>query len=216
MSFMRDRTERIPEGFRCRSLRLPVQILPTKLFGQSTLCSARIFATTENCSSFRRGVTRSYNKISRSDLKHRRTRSAMGGQAWLPMPWKNELLTLGENAWCERMWIEDCGELSQSLRVSANGHHEPARRRRRRLAGRCPKLARTTNRAGLLMSVDRGIPEVSGRRSKRRGLPLADMQIACLHLGRGAGRQHCDWPLRNSDDRLQCSGRDAMLRAGVR
>jgi hypothetical protein len=21
---------------------------------------------------------------------------------------KNELLTLGENAWCERMWIEDC------------------------------------------------------------------------------------------------------------
>jgi len=21
---------------------------------------------------------------------------------------KDQLLTLGENAWCERMWIEDC------------------------------------------------------------------------------------------------------------
>ena len=39
-----------------------------------------------------------------------------------------------------------------------------------------------TNRAGLLMSVDRGRPEVSGRQSKRRDRPKTDLPVFRLNV----------------------------------
>jgi len=98
MSFMRDRTERIPEGFVADPFDYPfnLQYVPQNLRYDRELLEFQA----------RR------NALVQQDLEKLTSSIVERVQPWAASlaadAVKNELLTLGENAWCERMWIEDC------------------------------------------------------------------------------------------------------------
>ncbi len=107
MTFMRDRTERVPEDFVPEPFDYPFKLLPRKLPAMLHYVPRNLnydYELTEFQGHSRDAVSQDLKKI----------RSAVVERV---LPWagaltaaalKEELLTLGENAWCERMWIEDC------------------------------------------------------------------------------------------------------------
>jgi hypothetical protein len=107
MSFMRDRTERIPEGFVPDPFDYPFKFLPTKL-------SANLQYVPQNLRYDRELLEfqARRNALVQQDLEKLTSSIVERVQPWAASlaadAVKNELLTLGENAWCERMWIEDC------------------------------------------------------------------------------------------------------------
>jgi hypothetical protein len=107
MSFMQDRTERIPEGFVPDPFDYPFKFLPTKL-------SANLQYVPQNLRYDRELLEfqARRNALVQQDLEKLTSSIVERVQPWAASlaadAVKNELLTLGENAWCERMWIEDC------------------------------------------------------------------------------------------------------------
>jgi hypothetical protein len=107
MSFMRDRTETVPDGFVPDPFDYPFKFLPGKL--PATL---RYLPRNLN---YDREVIDFQSRDRDAILQDlRRVFSAVAGRV---LPWagtltvtavKEQLLTLGEGAWCERLWIEDC------------------------------------------------------------------------------------------------------------
>lgn len=107
MTFMRDRTEHVPEGFVSEVFDYPFKFLPSKLPAMLHYVPRNLnydYELTEFQGRHRDAVLQDLVQI----------RSAIVA---LVLPWagtlteaavKHELLTFGENAWCERMWIEDC------------------------------------------------------------------------------------------------------------
>jgi hypothetical protein len=104
---MRDGTERVPEGFVSNPFDYPFKFLPTKLPAHLQYVPQNLRYDRELLEFQARR-----NALVQQDLEQ--LTSGIVGRV---QPWaanlaadavKNELLTLGENAWCERMWIEDC------------------------------------------------------------------------------------------------------------
>src|SRR5262245_1222443 len=107
LSFMRDLTECVPNGFVPEPFAYPFKLLPSKL-------PAMLRYTPRNLNYEPEVITfqgRDSGAI-RKELKQ--ICSAILSQL---LPWagaltatavEEQLRTFGENAWCERMWIEDC------------------------------------------------------------------------------------------------------------
>jgi hypothetical protein len=107
MSFMRDRTERVPEGFVPDPFDYPFKLLPTRLSANLQYLPQNLRYDSELLE-FQARVS----ALVQQDLE--KLTSSLVERV---VPWaanlaadavRNELLTRGENAWCERMWIEDC------------------------------------------------------------------------------------------------------------
>jgi len=109
MSFMRDRTERVPGGFVPEPFDYPFKLLPSQL-------PATLHYVPRNLNYDREVIDfqgRSSEAV-RQDL-----RQICSAIALRVLPWagaltgpavKQQLVTFGENTWCERMWIEDCSD----------------------------------------------------------------------------------------------------------
>jgi hypothetical protein len=107
MKFMRDRTEQVPDGFVTEPFDYPFKFLPSRL-------SANLRYVPQNLN-YNREIFEFQARpdaLVRQNLEELTSCIAERIQPWAASltadAVKNELLTLGENAWCERMWIEDC------------------------------------------------------------------------------------------------------------
>jgi hypothetical protein len=104
---MRDRTEQVPEGFVPGPFDYPFKFLPTGL-------SANLQYVPQNLHYHRELLEfrARPDALVQQDLEKLTSIIVERVQPWAANltadAVKNELLTLGENAWCERMWIEDC------------------------------------------------------------------------------------------------------------
>jgi hypothetical protein len=107
MLFMRDRMELVPDGFVQDPFDYPFKFLPTKLPAKLQY--------------FPQNLTYDYERLDFQERDSSSVQHDLGkifsGIVERILPWattlgaavvKDQLLTLGENAWCERMWIEDC------------------------------------------------------------------------------------------------------------
>jgi hypothetical protein len=107
LSLMRDRTEAVPKGFVPEPFDYPFKFLPIKLPVKLQYSPSNLNYQYERLIFQERTI-----EAVRHDL-------ALVGSSIIEriLPWagnltanvvRDELLTRGENAWCERMWIEDC------------------------------------------------------------------------------------------------------------
>jgi hypothetical protein len=107
MTFMRDRSERVPDDFVREPFDYPFKLLPSKL-------PTTLHYVPRNLNYDYEVIEfqgRSRDAVSQ-DLKQIRSAVVERVLPWVstltPTAMKEELRTFGENAWCERMWIEDC------------------------------------------------------------------------------------------------------------
>jgi hypothetical protein len=114
MCFMRDRTERVPDGFVPDPFDYPFKFLPSKL-------PATLHYTPRNLNYDREVI--SFQGRDREAIR-RDLRQISSVVFERVLPWagalttagvREQLLTLGENAWCERMWIADCNNHERRL-----------------------------------------------------------------------------------------------------
>jgi hypothetical protein len=107
LSFMHDRTERVPVGFIREPFDYPFKFLPSKL--PATLHYAPrnlnlrpevIAFEARNSAAIRQELRQICSEILDPLLPWAGSLTASAVE--------EELRTFGENAWCERMWIEDC------------------------------------------------------------------------------------------------------------
>jgi len=83
---MRDRTERIPEGFVADPFDYPFKFLPTKLSANLQYVPQNLRYDRELLEFQARRNALVQTRSREVDLKHRRTRSAMGGQLGCRLP----------------------------------------------------------------------------------------------------------------------------------
>jgi hypothetical protein len=107
LSFMRDLTERVPDGFVPEPFAYPFKLLPGKL-------PATLHYVPRNLNYDHEVIT--FQGRIRSAIRQELRQISSAILVRL-LPWagaltvasvEQQLLTFGENAWCERMWIEDC------------------------------------------------------------------------------------------------------------
>ena len=107
LSFMRDRTERVPNDFVSEPFDYPFKLLPRKL-------PATLHYAPRNLNYEPEVITFQGRDSGAIRRELGQICSAILVQL---LPWagaltasavEEQLRTFGENAWCERMWIEDC------------------------------------------------------------------------------------------------------------
>jgi len=107
LSFMRDLTERVPGGFVPEPFAYPFKLLPSKL-------PATLRYAPRNLNYEPEVITFQGRDSGAIRQELRQICSAILVEL---LPWaaaltatamEEQLRTFGENAWCERMWIEDC------------------------------------------------------------------------------------------------------------
>jgi hypothetical protein len=114
LSFMRDRTESVPVGFVPEPFDYPFKLLPRKL-------PATLHYAPRNLN-YEREVIAFQGR--NNDAIRQELRQICSAILVHLLPWagaltaaavEEQLRTFGENAWCERMWTEDCK--NQDLRT---------------------------------------------------------------------------------------------------
>ena len=111
--FMRDRTERVPDGSVPEPFDYPFKLLPSKL-------PATLQYTPRNLNYEREVIAFQGRASAAVQQELRQISTAIGVRllpwagALTPTAVEEQLRKFGENAWCERMWIEDCKNYSSA------------------------------------------------------------------------------------------------------